>query len=163
MEIINKIINKFKLVCKISILKVNYKKKLIIGNNLSFRSRFNVRIKNEGKIIIGNNVFFNNDCSLNSIQEIIIEDDCIFGENVKVYDHNHKFKNSKELIRSQGYTKGKVFIGKNCWIGSNVVILQGVKIGENSVIGAGNIIYKDIPKNSIVKNSQVQIISTIDS
>ena len=44
-------------------------------------------------------------------------------------------------------------VGKDCWIGSNVTILKGVRIGDNTVIGAGCLIRQDIPANSIVYNN----------
>ena len=50
--------------------------------------------------------------------------------------------------------------GKNCWLGSNVIVLKGVTIGDNSIIGAGCVIHKDIPANSTVLNQQEQIIKT---
>lgn len=57
-----------------------------------------------------------------------------------------------ELIIDQGFKVGKVNIGNNCWIGSNVIILNGVRIGNNCVIGAGCIIDRDIPNNSILRH-----------
>ena len=107
--------------------------------------------KEDGIIKIGENVYFNNFCSINSLCSIEIGDDCIFGENVRVYDHNHKFSKKTEKIMKQGYSKGPIKIGSDCWIGSNVTILKGVNIGDNVIIGAGSIIDKDIPSNFIVK------------
>ena len=46
-----------------------------------------------------------------------------------------------------------IMVGKDCWIGSNVTILKGVRIGDNTVIGAGCLIRQDIPANSIVYNN----------
>ena len=60
---------------------------------------------------------------------------------------------TQKLIREQGYSTSRVKIGNNCWICTNTVILKGVEIGDNSVIGAGCIIYRDIPANSVVKNN----------
>jgi len=51
-----------------------------------------------------------------------------------------------------------IFIEKNVWIGSSAIILSGVTIGKNSVIGAGTIVYKDIPENSIVLPSKSEVI-----
>lgn len=78
----------------------------------------------------------------------------IFGENVKVYDHNHIYENIDMPIKLQGYSTAPIHIGKHCWIGSNVTILKGVTIGDNSVIGAGCVIYKDVPANYVVVNKQ---------
>lgn len=54
----------------------------------------------------------------------------------------------------QGFSSSEISIGDNCWIASNVVILKGVNIGNNVVIGAGCVIYKDIPDHTIVINKQ---------
>ena len=73
---------------------------------------------------------------------------------MKIYDHNHCYKDGNRPIKEQGYTTGPVKIGKHCWISSNVTILKGVSIGDYSVIGAGCVVYKDIPPSSIVTNQQ---------
>lgn len=128
--------------------------KFITGKRLTFRKGFSVMIDKQGEVVIGNNVFFNNYCSLNAIQHISIGDDTIFGENVKVYDHNHCYKNPDVPIKELGFSSAPINIGNHCWIGSNVVILKGVTIGDNCVIGAGCIVYKDVPSGTIVVNKQ---------
>ena len=87
-------------------------------------------------------MFFNNYCSVCAQNEICIGDGTIFGENVKIYDHNHVYKDPSVLIKHQGYTSAPIHIGKHCWIGSNVTILKGVTIGDNCVIGAGCVFIK---------------------
>jgi len=69
----------------------------------------------------------------------------LFGENVNIYVHKH---GSDSLFREQGLEP--VSIGDNCWIGSNTVILKGVKIGLGVVVGAGTILSKNVPDNSIM-------------
>lgn len=128
-----------------------YKGNLIIPTSVTFRTGFAIYISNNGKIQIGENVFFNNYCSLTAMSTIKIGDNCIFGEGVKIYDHNHVFKKIPELISTQGFKVGEVIIGNNCWIGSNTVLLKGTVIGDNSVISAGCVIDSSIPSNSIVK------------
>lgn len=134
----------------IIINKMIYNEHFQYGNNFYVQKGFIVTIEDNGRIKIGNSVFFNNYCSLNSLKSIEIGDDCIFGENVKIYDHNHIYTKSNIPVNRQGFTYGEVKIGKNCWIGSNVTILKGVTIGDHSVIGAGCVIYKDVPANSAV-------------
>ncbi len=121
------------------------------GKNVTFRKRFNLAIDKCAKVKIGDNCFFNNDCSINAQSSIEIGENSIFGENVKIYDHNHVFKSGGVPISEQGYKVDKVVIGSNCWICSNVVILKGVTIGDDCVIGAGCIIKEDVPPKSIVK------------
>ena len=72
----------------------------------------------------------------------------MFGENVLVYDHDHKIDNGKPL-RNEFILKD-ITIENDCWIGSNVVINKGVKIGRNSVVASGCVITKDVPPNTTI-------------
>lgn len=156
----------FKLKYKISsffkkiLMKIVYKDKINFGKRFNFRKSFEVMIGKSGKLDIGNDCFFNNNCSIFCLQKIEIGHGTIFGENVKIYDHNHKFKNNKVLIKHQGYSTDEIVIGSNCWFGSNTVILKGVKIGDNCVIGANCVIDFDIPQNTIIQ-SERNYIKTI--
>jgi acetyltransferase-like isoleucine patch superfamily enzyme len=134
------------------------KSRIQIGSNVEFRNFCQLRSGMDGELLIGNRVFFNNNCSINSMHLVSIGDDCQFGEGVKFYDHNHEFRLSDKLINEQGYIFGEIKIGKNCWFGSNVIILKNVEIGDNVVVGAGCVIHKSIPSNSVVKNSQNFIV-----
>lgn len=146
--------SRFKIIyIKIFYKNVNFENGLSIRDGVKFRAI-------EGKIKIGKNCFFNNYCSLNSLEEIEIGDNCIFGEGVKIYDHNHKFGQGINTATS-GFTSAKVHIGNNVWIGSNVTILKGVNIGENVVVGANCLIYKDIKDNMIVMNGNNLIMKEI--
>lgn len=146
----------YHLLCLIRTLmyKLIYKKAFVMPLSSTYRAGFHVVIEHNGGVKIGNNCFFNNYCTLASRAGITIGDGTLFGENVKVYDHNHCYKDINVPIKNQGYTSAPVTIGKHCWISSNVVILKGVTIGDNCVIGAGCVIYKDVPDNSVVVNQQ---------
>lgn len=136
--------------------------KLSIKNNCDFRRNCIITLDGVGMLTIRENNFFNNGCSITCLNEIEVGQDNLFGENVKIYDHNHIFSDPEISIRNQGFNKGKVVIGNNCWIGSNCIILNGVTIGSNVIIGANNLIYKSIPSNTIVKSvAQVTIINRI--
>jgi len=134
--------------------KLIYRERFSMPLNTTFRTNFHLIIEDQGKISIGKHCFFNNYCTLASRLNITIGDGSIFGENVKIYDHNHCYKNKNIPIKNQGYTAAPIIIGKHCWIANNVIILKGVTIGDNCVIGAGCIIYKDIPSGSIIMNKQ---------
>ena len=120
-----------------------------------FTARKGVKLNaNGGKITIGNGVFMNANSSINAHLDVKIGNNVIMGENVHIYDHNHVFKDADALISSQGFKSKPVEIGDNCWLGTNVVVLAGVKIGKNCVIGANCLIHKDVPDNTIVKCNQ---------
>lgn len=136
---------------------VNYENNtLLILDNVNARNQLSLLVFSGAKLVIGENVFFNNNCSINVLEEVEIGTNTIFGENVKIYDHNHEhyFSNQERVIETNKFSKAKVVIGKNCWIGSNVTILKGVTIGDNVIIGAGCLIYKSITSNSLVTLKQ---------
>lgn len=135
---------------KFIIFKFLYGTKVSIGEKTTWRKGFIITIDKNGKVVVGKNCFFNNYCSINSYNSIEIGNNTIFGENVKIYDHNHRF-NKKCTIKEQGYSVGKVSIGSNCWIASNVTILKGAIIEDNCVIGANVVVNGRIPKGTIVK------------
>lgn len=140
--------------------KLIYGNKVSMGKGVTFRKCFSLCVDNNAKVKIGDDCFFNNGCSVNALECVEIGDRCIFGESVKIYDHNHKFRDKTKPMKDQGYTSGKVKIGNDCWIASNVTILKGVTIGSHCVIGANCLIYKDVPDNTIVKNSTEIIMET---
>lgn len=145
-------------------VKIEFDKaKLIINNNVVLKQNCSINIGENGRIEIGENVFFNSGCSINSLKNIQIDKNSILGENVKFYDHNHQYKNIDKDIKEQGYTVAPIIVEKNCWIGSNVIILKGVRIGQHSVIGANCIINSDVPQYSlvIVDNKSQKIKSII--
>ena len=74
-----------------SLYKVIYGQSVHWGKSLHFRKGLQLTAEMGGTITIGDNVFFNNDCAVHAIKEIRIGSETIFGENVRVYDHNHPF------------------------------------------------------------------------
>lgn len=134
---------------------------IFLWGGTTFRRFFNIYLEKGATITIGKGCFFNHGCSLNALEKIQIGDECIFGENVKIYDHNHRFADTEVKIKNQGYTTAPVSIGNRCWFGSNVIVLKGASIGNNCVIGAGCIIAKDIPDDSIVTADRLLKIEKI--
>lgn len=133
---------------------------LCISKNITFKDGVKILLGHAGKVSIGTDCFFNNNCSINCFGIIEIGKNNQFGENVVMYDHNHQFADNAKLISEQGYKIGKILIGNNCWIGSNVTILKDVVIGDNVIIGAGCILHKSIPSDSIVVNNQDLVIKS---
>jgi acetyltransferase-like isoleucine patch superfamily enzyme len=133
---------------------------LLIEEDFQCRNGFKILLGNNGSLNIGETCFFNNNCSINCLGKIDIGNKNQFGENVLMYDHNHQFGDNTLLIADQGYTIGKIVIGNNCWIGSNVTILKDVTIGDNSIIGAGCVLHKSVPPDSVVINKQNLLIKS---
>lgn len=128
--------------------------KIHIDENVGARRNFRIRVARDGQLSIGKNCYFNNNCSINCLGTIEIGDGGQFGENVLMYDHNHRYSDKNGAVADQAYSIGKIKIGNNCWIGSNTVILKDVEIGDNVVIGAGCVIHKSIAPGTIVVNNQ---------
>ena len=110
------------------------------------------------QLIIGNNVSLNNNVHIGCIRSIEIGDNVLIGSNVTIIDHNHGLTSINELRiapRLRELTSsGSIKIESDVWIGSNVIILPNVTIGQNSVIAAGSIITKDIKPYSIHYNKR---------
>lgn len=147
---------------KIFYFKLRYKNNIAFNGTIKFRAGFKIVIDDKGKVFFGNRCFFNNYCSINCKSMISIGNYCIFGENVKIYDHNHCYVEEKIPIADQGFKIKPISIGNNCWFGSNSVILPGVTIGDHCVIGAGCVVYKDIPSGSLVTCRDMLNIRKID-
>ena len=88
---------------------------------------------------------------------ISIGDNCTICPNVRLIAHD---ASTKKIL---GYTKiGKINIKQNCFIRDSAIILPGVTIGANSVIGAGAVVTKDVPSNTIAAGNPAKVISSVE-
>ena len=120
--------------------------KVNFGEGLSARSGVIFNVSVDGILDIGKNVFFNHGTKINVREHISIGDGCMIGQDVLMYDHDHDYRSDN--IREK-FVTDPIVIGKNVWIGSGVIILKGVHIGDNSVIAAGTVVINDVPANSV--------------
>lgn len=132
--------------------KIIYGKYIKFGKKVTFRKGFSLMIAKGAYVKIGDGCFFNNFCAINAVENIEIGANCLFGENVKLYDHNHIFSEKGKNIKEQGFKHGRIVIEDNCWICTNVVILKDVTIGKNSVVGAGVVLKRSVDRDSLIKN-----------
>ena len=93
----------------------------------------------------GKNVYANFNLTLVDDTHIYVGDGTMFGPNVTVATAGHPIL--PELREAKYQYNMPVHIGRNCWIGAGVLIMPGVTIGDNTVIGAGSVVTKDIPAN----------------
>ncbi len=107
----------------------------------------------------GNGVYGNFNLTLVDDADIYIGDHCMFGPNVTVATAGHPVE---PKLRSRGMQFNiPVHIGKNVWIGGGAVLLPGVTIGDNSVIGAGSVVTKDIPANCVAVGNPCRVLREI--
>jgi virginiamycin A acetyltransferase len=122
-----------------------------------------VKIKHvggQGNIKIGQHVYINSGTVLYSGNGIAIGDNVLIGPNCSLVPVNHNFKEMEMPIRLQGFapSKGGIIIENNVWLGAGVVVLDGTKIGEGSVIGANSLVSGEIPPFSIAVGNPCKIV-----
>jgi acetyltransferase-like isoleucine patch superfamily enzyme len=119
-------------------------------------------------IEIGNRVIIRPNCMFfgetNCLTtSICIEDDVMMGAGVHIYINNHKFDRVDIPFIDQGYYPDEaVVIKKGSWIGANVILLPGVTIGENSVVGAGSVVTKSIPSNVVAAGNPARVLKNLN-
>lgn len=117
-----------------------------VGKN--FYSNFNLTVLDSAPITIGDNVFIGPNCTLATpVHPLVAEE-------------RRMYADEQGKLHDQEYAR-PITIGNDCWIASNVVICGGVTIGERSVIGAGSVVTRDIPSDSLAAGNPCRVIRPI--
>lgn len=148
-------------------LNATGKGRLVIGKNSGVgafsRVIISTSFNNLGSHIhLGENVGIGEFAYLGGGGGLEIGDDCIVGQYFSCHPENHNYDDPQILIREQGVTRKGIVIGKNCWIGSKVTVLDGVTIGDNCVIAAGAVVNRDMPANSVIAGVPARVIKSRD-
>ncbi|MBD2139793.1 acyltransferase [Anabaena sp. FACHB-1237] len=85
---------------------------------------------------------------------------CMIASHCGIYANNHVFTDVSLPIKDQGVTRQGIIIEDNCWLGHAVTVLDGVTIGQGSIIGAGAVVKKNIPPYSIAVGVPAKVIKT---
>ena len=99
-----------------------------------------------GELKIGDHCFFNTGTCITAAKSVTIGNNCKFGNNVVIVDHDHDFRNKTD----SEFISADVVIEDDVWVGAGAVILRGTHIGKGAVIGAGSIIKGKIDPNAII-------------
>lgn len=142
------------------------KKGIILGSNVSIQKRVVIEcsgsLKFLGKgLIVGNNVGIGSNSFLGCAGGIEIGDDTIIGNFVSFHSENHNFNRADLPIRLQGVNRKGIKIGKDCWVGAKVTILDGTILGNGCIVAAGAVLNgKSYPDNSIIGGVPAKIIKS---
>jgi acetyltransferase-like isoleucine patch superfamily enzyme len=135
------------------------------GNNVSIGAFSRIIVSTTlndlgDKIVIGNSVGIGEYASLGGAGGLEIGDECIVGPYLSCHPENHNYEDLSTSIRFQGVNRKGIKIGKNCWIGSKVSILDGVQLGNGCIIAAGAVVTKSFLDNSIIGGVPAKLIKT---
>jgi maltose O-acetyltransferase len=110
-------------------------------------------------IEVGTNFYANFDCVILDVCKVKVGNNCLLGPGVHIYTATHPVE-ALERIKGPEYGK-PVIIGDNVWLSGKAIILPGVTIGDNVIIGAGAVVTKDVPDNVAVGGNPAKIIKTL--
>ena len=111
-----------------------------------------------GRLEIGSGVFINYAASISAHKLVQIGDGSQLGSYACLMDNDyHSIEDRDKPSDSQ-----PIILGKNVWLGVRVIVLKGVTIGDNSVIGAGSVVTKNIPPNSLAAGVPAKVIRTFE-
>lgn len=113
-----------------------------------------------GHVHFGKNVFANFNLTLVDDTHIYIGDYTMIGPNVTVATAGHPIL--PQLRREAYQYNAPVHIGENCWLGAGVIVLPGITIGDNTVVGAGSVVTKDIPANVVAVGNPCRVLREIN-
>ena len=115
---------------------------------------------------IGKRVQIGPRCFFSAVNDIVVEDDALFGQNVYMADHSHAYESPATPIKDQGLTPyGRLRVGKGAWIGVNAVIIaagKDVTIGPGAVISANSVVTRSVPARTVVAGSPARVIKRYD-
>jgi acetyltransferase-like isoleucine patch superfamily enzyme len=109
-------------------------------------------------IRVGRNVFVNQNCRFNDIGGITIGDDVMLGPGVCLLTAGHPVDPAQ---RRTGITAAPIAIGRNVWIGTSALIMQGVTVGADAIVGAGAVVTRDVPAATLVAGVPAVVVKTI--
>jgi len=111
-------------------------------------------------ISVGEKVYFNFNCVVLDVNKVTIGSNTLFGPNVQLYTATHPldYKSRAEMLEA-----GKsIIIGSDVWFGGGVIVCPGVTIGDRCVIGAGSVVTKDIPPDTMAAGNPCKVIKQLN-
>lgn len=111
-------------------------------------------------IYLGDHVYINVSCVILDNNEVRIGDHVMIGPTVQIYTAAHDLQAERRI---QGWEVAKpVTVGDRVWIGGGAILLPGVSVGANAVVGAGAVVTRDVPANTVVAGNPARVIRRLD-
>lgn len=142
----------------------DYPHRIKIDDNTTILKNARINIYNpicsdEFLVEIGKGCYIGSSCSILARNKIVIEDNVLLAGNILISSENHGI--NPELVlpyMEQQLSGSDVLIGNGSWLGQNVIVLPGVKIGKRCVIGAGSVVTKNVPDFCIAVGNPAKVI-----
>jgi acetyltransferase-like isoleucine patch superfamily enzyme len=119
---------------------------------------FNYRDLPHARIFVGKNCFFGEYTCIRGQGGVHIGDGVYTGTQVQIAAVNHVYSDPDQYIKDQGITAEGITIEDDVWLGSNAVVVDGVRIGKGSVVGAGAVVNKDLPPYSVAVGVPARVV-----
>jgi acetyltransferase-like isoleucine patch superfamily enzyme len=138
--------------------------KLYIGDRVRFSSvvsTLELGVGRDGTLEIGDRVLINHGCSIAATKLVRIGDRCNIGSQVILMDSS--FHELDPARRDQEPEPQPLVLEPNVWLAARVIVLPGVTVGENTVVGAGSVVTRDLPPNVLAAGMPARVIRSLSS
>lgn len=136
---------------------------MFIGNHVRIRERVWIQatslLDRPGKgLVVGDNTYIGPGSMLGAGGGIRIGRNVILGASVDLLAEDHDFSDADRPIFEQGVTRKGIVLEDDVWIGNRAIVLDGVRIGQGAVLGAGSVLTKDLPSYSIAVGNPARVV-----
>lgn len=132
--------------------------RIYLADKVSLQHGVDIRALNNTSIEIYEHTFIGPYVCIAGPGDIKIGKNCLIAAHSGLFANNHIYSDPTENIHSQGVTREGIVIEDDCWLGSGVKVLDGVTIGEGSILGSGSVVTKDIPPFSVAVGVPARVI-----
>ena len=146
-----------------------------LGQSVICRGLIRVERFHEGEIVIGDNVYLGDDTIISCAERVEIGAYTMLAHGAQVYDNDSHPLDATQRERDQliavgrlegdrpGIGRAPVWIGDHCWIGTNAVVLKGVRIGPGTVVAASSVVATDLPPFTLAAGNPARVVRSLSS